>query len=241
MNKILKNIIMIFTLLCVIFVIVFCVELFLLNRDSEDTSKPALSNNDAEDSSDDPLGEDDPFGFDDLFSDPGDSGNLTGPGAAPPINATRQSFLLSQDAELIFYVDMELFGIEELGSGWYFPYLADGNAGLEVNFTFIQPQAGIAALADNFLYNYLDGEETIIQGEQAIGRSPVRGVFVTGENAGETYSAWLRSLSDFGSETLALVVRINYETDAQRDIIYSILDTMYINTQTDDPENGDDD
>ena len=239
MSKILKNIIMIFTLLCVIFVIVFCVELFLLNRESDDTPEPALSNNDANDPSDDPFGEDDPFPFDDLFLDSAEPDDMSGPGVTPPINATRQSFLLSQDAELVFYVDMELFGIEELGSGWYFPYLSDGNAGLEVNFTFIQPQAGIAALADNFLYNLLDGEETIIQGEQSIGRSPVRGVFVTGENNGEIYSAWLRSLSDFGSDTLALVVRINYETDAQRDIIFSILDTMYINILTETSPDGD--
>jgi len=242
MSKTLKNIIMVFTLLCVIFLIVFCVELFLINRGSNTTPETVISGDDPEEppenllTFDDPVS-DDPFDLNDPVTDPIDD-DRSGPAVTPPLTATRQSFLLSAGiAELVFYVDMELFERSDLGDGWFYSYLAEGNAGIEISLVYVHPQGGINTLANDFLHNYLDGGDTIVEGERSIGRSPIRGTFVTGENGGETFSAWLRSLSDFDLDSLALVVVVNYEDITQSDVIFTILDTMYINmlnTTTDD-------
>ena len=236
MNKTLKNIIMVFTLLCIIFVIVFCVELFLLNRSSNRSPDPVVSTRDPDEPPDENLltfddpAPDDPFGLEDPFNDLIDD-DRTGPAVTPPLTASRQSFLLSAGiAELVFFVDMELFERTDLGDGLFYSYLGDGNAGIEITFAFVHPQGGISAVADTWLHNYLDGADSTVEGERSIGRSPIRGTYVTGvNNNGETYSAWLRSLSDFESDSLALVVVVNYEDTMQSGVIYSILDTMFIN------------
>ena len=239
MSPLLKNGIMIFTLLCAILVVVFCVELFLLNRDTDSSPPPVVADNDPDEApGGDNLDEtfpwlDDDFNLGDSATGGNGEGDPTDSAVTPPQGTTRQSFFIFPGvAELVFYVDMELFERSDLGDGIYFSHMSDGNAGLEITFAFVHPQGGISDLAENFLYNYLDGEDANVQGTRTIGSSQVTGIFVTGENRGETFSAWLRSLSDFDSDSLALVVVINYQTNSQRDAIYSILDTMYINMLT---------
>ena len=244
---------MVFSLFCVIFFVVFCVELFLLNRGNGAAEAPVISNNEpSERPDDDRLGLIDPWdesGTDgnDPFGDPTDN-NLPGSPATPPLTATRQSLILSLGvSELIFYVDMELFErTEEVVGSIFFRHLPDRDSWIELSFAAINPQDGVSVIANGFLDNNLGGAESNIEGERSIGNSPVRGTFITGETAGgETYSAWLRSLADFGEERLALVVVIRYRNDFERSLIYGILDTMYINmltaTPPDDNDNGDDD
>lgn len=233
MNKTLKNVIMGFTLICVIALVVFCVELFLLNRDNDGRPDPVISNVEPEEPADneelpneyDPR-EDDPV---DAYPDPNGYINENVPHVAISENAQREAFLLSSIAELVLYVDMEYFEREDLAYGTMFNFLPDGDASIEISISFISPQGGVYALADNFLYNYLSGAETIVEGEQSIANSQVRGLFVTGQTAGRTYSAWLRDIADLDADNFALVIVVNYSTTDQRNMIYSVLDTLSIN------------
>ena len=241
MSKTLKNIITAFSALCMIVLVVFCVELFLLNRDSSAGRNSTLSNGESNDPLDDAPTESTVLIFDDLtgsrdpvFSDTfGDENSIqiAGPAVPPPPNAQRESFMLSPNiAELVFYVDMELFDLVDLGDGLYYSYLSDDNVGLEIGFAFVHPQGGISFLAENYLNNYLDGGESVVLGERPIGRSQVRGIFVSGDNQNVTYNAWLISLANYDLDTLALVVVVKYESEAQSEVLNSILDTMFINT-----------
>ena len=256
MNKTLKNLITAFTVLCLIVFVVFCIQLLVINRDNRPERDPVLSDvgtgTPSETESpptDNVLTFDDPNGDDDWLTNDYPENNDDGfllqtPTIPPPPNTERHAFPLEMGvAELVFYVDMELFEFTNLGDGWHFSNLTGGYSGLEITFVFVHPQGGVNAVADGFLHNYLDGADSVVMGERSIGSSQVRGIFVTGENDGETYSAWLRSHSDFGNDSLALVIVINYRNDAQRDLIYDILDTMHINMLiTDDGgDDGDDD
>ena len=233
MSKTLKNIVSVFTLICVIIFLVFCMQLFMLNRNNDSEPNRVISNNNAQ-TSDDGLEPDDNHDInlnDGIGPLPNPNDDLFQPAApiTPPQNTTRQSFLLSPGvAELVYYVDLELFERIDQGESLLYKYTADGTAELEISFYFIHPQGGVNALADNFLSNYLDGAEEIIEAEQRIGQSQVRGVFVTGQSNDQTYSAWLRSLADLDVASMALVIFINYHTDLQRDMLYDILDTLHI-------------
>ena len=234
MSKTLKNILMGFTLLCVVVLVVFCVELILINRGNNDRSAPVISNVAPEDPAGDELQNgydpfaDDPFNENGPFPPaPEDISNIN---ALIPPNAQRESFLLSEIAELAFYIDMDFFERFEPPHGLILTHLSDGDAKIEISFDLISPLGGINAHAVNFLYNYLDGGDTVVEGMRSVGNSQVRGVLVTGENAGDTFYAWLIDISDLEAEAdLALVIVINYSTDEQRDMIYTVLDTMSIN------------
>ena len=246
MSKTLKNIITAFSALCMIVLVVFCVELFLLNRDGASGRDSSSLSGDTADPSDSEGINNSILIFDDL---PGSQAQAppgspeendepaAGPAVAPSLEAQRQRFLLAAGiAELVFYVDMELFERSEETGSIFYRHLPDRDSWIELSFAAINPQDGVSVLAEGFL-----GSEQIIEGERSIGRSPIRGTFMTIEMAGETYSAWLRSLADFNTERLALVVVIKYQNIMESDLIFSILDTMYINMLTETPPDDDED
>jgi hypothetical protein len=250
MSKVTKNVVMVFTLVCVVVLVIFCVELFLLNRDNGDRRPDAtISNNETEAPS--PDGDlqiaDDPS--QDLVpdeiepeTDPPEDTEEPDSAVTPPENARPHVFLLSADvAELVFYIDTTVFETENLGESWLFSYLHGEDAWLEIGFVFVHPEDGARELAQNFLHNYLEGDYSTFEGERTIGNSSVRGVFVTGENEGETFEAWLRDLADLGAGSLALVVVVRHSTEEERDALYRVLDTMSIrmlNAEGDGEENG---
>ena len=239
MSKTIKNIVLVFTLICAVALVVFCVELFLINRDD---AEPAVPD----------QGAAAPNGG------PGETQNGNGPAlngggsqqngeengeqisSGPPDNPGRQdnpqqpsegeqyNLPISNVSrvDLVLFADEELFDYEEFeGFSWQFTYSGDDSAALEIAFAFIRPQDEEGYISA-FLYNYLDGGESTAPVERNVGNSLIEGMFITGINAGTTYEAWIRSLSDMGEENMLLVFVVKYQNEAQKLAIYNILDSM---------------
>jgi len=126
---------------------------------------------------------------------------------------------------LSLHADEELFEFVENENGWWLHYTGGGDASLEIGFAFIPPE-GVEELASRFLDNYLDGGESESVGEQRIGRSSLRGLYVSGETNGETYEAWLHSLSEYDVFDMIVVFVINYRDNAQKAALHAIIDTF---------------
>jgi len=235
MTKTLKNILMLFTLICAIFLVVFCVELILVNRDNDATVGSAISDarTTENDETDTELSEDDPenngeedFGWEQF--------NETIVPREQVTLSTGQRFalpMLEEQQTLIIFVDEYNFNYFEEEIGWWFEYTGEGNASLEITFDLISPPGGINVLAERVLYGYLDGGNSTVLGERRIGESELRGVHAVGENEGITHEAWVHSITGSNDEGLALVFIISYQNDEQRAALNEILDTM---TMTDD-------
>ena len=234
MNKTGKNLLLVFTLLCMIALAIFVVELVLLNRDENGESGPAASGGPAEENGN---GEDPGQGASDTeepsgtgYEENGETPGFTDqPSDIPPPSGRRHVLALSENESLVIYADDDLFEFHDGEIEWRFTYtggepvvLGESQAILAVTLAFIDPDLGISAYAETFLVPYLDGGESTVIGEGQIRNSSLRGVFVTGEVGGETYEAWIRSLT--GRTVLLLV--INYQNYEQRQALYSVLDTL---------------
>ena len=225
MSNTVKNIVLVFTLLCAIGLVVFCVELVMINGDNGNESESAASNG----VGDNPGGSSNGNDNSQDGSDPSQNEqNCTSSGRPAGSTAgTRQNLPMPDAAELILYSDEELFDYVELdGEFWILTYLGDGDAALEIGFALIQPQDGIDGLARTYLGNYSDEVEAEVEGERSIGRSSIRGIYVSGSHGGTEYEAWLRDMTDFGKESIALVFAIRYQNEAQKEALFSIIDTM---------------
>jgi len=241
-NKTVKNVVLVFTLICIAVVAVFCVELVLLNREEKENEQPSLSTiNPDEDGTPTPEPEDwgqliesDPDDGDEANGDPDEADELR-----PPVEASLFVMpMMIDDRELLVYADEVLFDVIEGESDLLFIYEGDGEARLFIGFDFITPPGGMAELAPRFLYDYLDGGESRVLGDRTIRESAIRGTFVMGETEDETttYEAWIHSLTGSNNEGMALVFVINYQNETQRDAIYDILNTMELTSDDDEEE-----
>jgi len=232
MSKTVKNLLLVFTLVCAIALVVFSVELILLNSgavtgeeggptspatspggDSDSASKPEATSS-AQNSP--PAG---------TASSPGS----TEPSVPPPPAPTGKRYVLPMldDSKLILYADEELFEHSKMQDADRFIYMDESSALLEIGFNWIPPE-GVKALAEVFLDGYLDGGESNVGGEGPIKRSKLSGVFVSGLKGTETYEAWLHRSEIAGMEDLAVYFVINYKNTGQRDALYKLLDSLDI-------------
>jgi len=225
MSNITKNLLLALTLVCVIALIVFCIQLIVINRGAEPRDQGAIISGGAqqEDEDADPADEDQDNGEDgdgSMFGDDGfDPDQML---QRPPAQGTRHALLVAEDSRLIIYADEELFDFEEGDLDWWFIYLGGGVATLEIAFTQISPQ-GAAEHAETFLNNYSGSDLSEFTGEDSIQGSPLRGYHVSTWAGDEMYEAWIHLLQD---SDLALVFVINYENDQQRDALYDLLSTL---------------
>jgi len=238
MTKTVKNIVMVVTLLCTIFLIIFCVELVLLNRDNDDDGTALVVSGDpAEENGENGDGSN----LEEELSGNESPNNGGENGTAdeviiipPPRDGTRFEFpMLGVDSTLAFYADETLFEFWEGEFDWLFVYAGGGRASLEIAFDFITPPGGISDLAGRFLYGYLDGGDSRVIGEGTIGNSDIIGYAVTGEHEedGLIYEAWIHSLTGNPNEGLAVVFVMNYEVESQRAALLQIIDTLEMLTE----------
>ena len=150
MNKTVKNIVMVFTLVTAIFLIVFCVELILVNRENERDSadaSAAASGGDSEENGENGEPDDqEPYdnGADTNGTENGDEGEQNGE-ETPDASRFELPMLLEEEAmTLIIYADEAIFDFE-VGDrdDWFFTYTGDGQASLRISFDFISPAGGI--------------------------------------------------------------------------------------------------
>jgi len=220
MNNIFKNLLLGFTLVCVIVLFVFCIQLIVINRGVEPPDQgPGISGGQQGDENPDGDGEDDPG--DDGDENPG--GNVQ-PTPRPLPQGRRHEIRVTPESFLVLYAREALFDFEELEIDWWFTYKGGGNATLEISYILITAQ-GVAAHAESLLNSYTGGTEVTVFGDDFIGGSVLRGYHVSTLFEGSVYEAWVYPL--VGND-LALVFVINYENDQQKDALYEVLSTLEI-------------
>lgn len=231
MSKISKNLLVAFTVLCVIVLVVFCVELFALNKPADDDSAAAslsegAGEGDSADSQQTQTGGSEP-GDGDISGNEDHTGNGSTPsGPAGPPEGTLRRIPMLGDMTLFLYVDEDLFKETEMQDSYMYTYAGEGTATLEIPLVFMQ--FGIDSFAETFLDGYIDTGRTSVGNEGMVGRSSISGVFVYGEIDGEKYEAWIHSFSDVGLDDMGVAFVLHYRSDEQKDALYSILDTLVL-------------
>ena len=228
MNTTVKRIILIFTLLCVVLLVVFCVELLLLNRSVENPEATPPEPPPAEVP---PVEPEIPPAQPEDETPPSDEPPQPPPGDGAEGAGTRYELALVSDVTLVLYVDDEVFELEDMEQTWIFNYM-DGSAKFEISPVYL-PQ-GAAVYANSFLDGYLNGEPYNIRGARPIGNSPISGIYATGatEDA-ETVSAWISAIETVDGDNMGMVVVMTHSDDEGRDAILSALDTMTMITAAD--------
>ena len=230
MNKMLKNAIAIFAAICAIVLIIFCIELYVLNREPDDGGGTGSSlSGDA--GNGDEKGKD---GANDTsetqpangMARPGDDndGQASQPPATPtsPPTGKQHTRLVSESEQLVFYVDEDIFDYTELNDGYLYEYTGGGEATLEISFAFIK--YGPEELAEGFLDGFVGAGGTTVEGTGQIGLSSLRGVHATGEKDGENYEAWIYSFAE--GDELGVSFTLHYKSVEQKNALYAMFDHM---------------
>ena len=232
MGKMLKNLLIVLALVCMIVLVVFCVELFMLNRGGNSGGDDAISS---------PAGNSAGGGEGEGQAAPGtnppsgegasdDAGRAGGESPSPgrqteaPSGTRYEHLMPPGDSLLILYADDETFEYIELNDGYLYEYTGGGTASLEVSM--VHMPLGIDARAGDYLDGYVGSGGTITGRETPIGRSSLEGVYVHGEIDGEKYEAWIHSFAEVGIEDMGVAFIIHYRNDGQKNALNNILDTL---------------
>jgi len=225
MGNLTKNLLLALTLVCVIALIVFFVQLIVLNRGVEprEHGTTISDGSQLDDEKEDPDAE--TTGDETPDADEADGDNEPAQTTQrPPPQGKRHELLVAADTEtkLTVYAREELFEFVENETNWEFLYLGEGNASLEIGFMFVSAR-GLAVDAETYLSNYTDGAASEFEGEQSIQDSGLRGYYLSAQHGGISYEAWIHALP---ASDLALVFVISYINSQQRDALYEILSSM---------------
>jgi len=216
MSNITKNLLLGLTLVCVIVLIVFSIQLIVINSGVERANPGSISGG----SQNNGNGDEQPGGE----NGDGESGETPDePTTRPPPQGLRHEIMLSDNNRLLIYAREEFFSFEEGDLNWWFNFTGGGTATLEIAFTMITTAQGAAAHAESFLNRYSEGTEATFTGEEAIKGSNIRGHHAIARHGGTTYEVWLHNLDD---SDIALAFVINYENDQQKEALYEVLSTM---------------
>jgi len=232
MGKIGKNLLIGFTLICMIVFAVFVIELLVINSGSgrSPESEAPPSEGAIEDEPGASSGQQTVPGAV-RPADPGQSPDTDQLEGAEPPPGTRFELEMPDDMILVMYVDEDLFSFNEMDSEdvlGVFTYLGSGKATLQIRFAYI-PQ-GARVFAESFLNEFIGSGRSSVGDEDSIRYSQLHGVYVTGVGDGEIYEAWIYSFPGAEAENAGLAFVINYQDDQQKDlqknVLYEILDTL---------------
>lgn len=234
MSKIVKNGIIAFTMLCVVVLVVFLVELLVINSENEEGGEPEPTH-----TSGTPANGGD-------ATDPGQT-NSQGTGqqggesqgtdqdgqndTRPEPEGTRRELAISAGMKLVVYSDDEMFEFSEPESEdirGEFTFRGSGTAKLEI-INIYMPQ-GVSAFATSFLSVNYEVDGSVNHGEQPIGKSHLSGLEVAGEKDGITYEAWILVFPDAEIEGTGLAIVASYQTSNEMNELnlYEIMDSLDI-------------
>jgi len=221
MANISKKLFLALSLACVIAIVVFLIQLIVINSGVE----PRQPN--ANISGENPPNRDN--------ENPGSTENpgnnespSPSPTTRPPPQGQRNEVIVDAEKILVLYTRPELFTQIRNDFDWLFQYTGGGIAGLELSFAFISPQ-NVMADAEAFLNRKTSGTGADYKGDLLILDTQIRGYHVTAIEGGVTYEAWLHQMQ--GSD-LALVFYIYYSNIEQRDALYEVLNTISFEART---------
>jgi len=226
MNRTGKALLLLLTFVCVIVLIIFCVELLLINRDNDD---PADSGPTAPAAETRPQEPDYPPPDDDNGN--GDDDSYAPADEAPPTEIPEPigtQFLIPVpgpgNMALILYVYEELFEHREEELSDIFTYTGAGNASLEIRM--IQMQYGDDIFARDFLEESFDVPDSAVVGVRHVGTSPLEGILVMGQLDDEDFDVWIYSIP--GTADLGLAFILRFENNIQRSALELIINTLYL-------------
>ena len=237
MSKTVKKLIAFFTLLCVVVLMVFCVELLLLNKNSGDgtgaassqTGKPGGTHTGAPSTpptDTPPQSETPPIGG-------GPDTSATSPGTDEPPNTApsapnkeQHQIRLADDIALSVSINPNKFDYEQQDMGDIFIYKGGGSATLEIVLDYLP--FGAAERAKGFLDMYTDKAQAIIEEEKQVGQSKLIGTHVLAMKGEITYEAWICDIP--ADDNTAFDLIIQYRELSQKEAIYDILGTMELVT-----------
>ena len=231
MSKMLKNALIIFTLVCLVVVVVFSAELVLLNREDDDAAKaesppsetPGAAVSDPLTSSPPPTDSAPPTDAELQEEPSGGEEPPESPAHSP--GHTLFTLAMTEDISLELYANELLFDYEMMDIGDMFTYKGGGLATLEILLDYIPH--GAARRAVGFLDGYTGGAESTIVYDSQVGKSDITGVYVTAISNDNTYAAWICDIPDAG-EALGILLIIHYRDENQKSALYEILDTVKI-------------
>ncbi|MDR0489792.1 MAG: hypothetical protein LBH28_00900 [Oscillospiraceae bacterium] len=230
MSKAVKMLLMFCSLLCMVVLIIFTIELMLLNKNDGDVGNTAGNMNQTT-SSAPPLStgsstvppptDSSPAGIQDTQPE------SPLPSAKTP-TGKRYEILISETMLLVLYADEELFEYEGLFDSDTFTYMGGGDASLDILPTYLG--GGTDYVVQRALKNFLGGNDADVEGVRPVGLSPISGIYVSGKNGGVTYAAWICEIptveDDENKEDVGTEFVIQYRDERQRNALYDILDSM---------------
>ncbi|MCL2078770.1 MAG: hypothetical protein FWH17_02885 [Oscillospiraceae bacterium] len=226
MKNIYKNSFMALTLICAVALIIFFVQLIILNVGVE----PREFNSVISESTPTPgVPENDDLGNNIGQTDDGTSGGLNGENQnnRPAPQGEQYDIILSDSPRmnLIIYAEESLFEFVENDLSWSFLLSGTGNAKLDIAFALLPPQ-GVASEAEIFLNNRSGGNGAEYKGLlQSMHTVPIACYHVSDDSGSVIYEAWFHPLD--GSD-ISVAFIISYSTNDQRDTLYALLSTMEI-------------
>ena len=220
MSSLSKNLLLGLTAACIIAVIVFCIQLIVINS-GVDRARPGTISTGAG-QGDDADGEEPPDG-DNGDGEDGIATPVTTP--RPPPQGARYELLITDNSRLLVYARDENFEYEEGDLKWLFTYIAGGSASLEISFTMIPPAQGAAEYTEAFLNRYSGAADAQFLREEMIHGSGINGYHASAIHGGETFEVWIHNLVE---SDIALAFIIRYENDQQKEALYEVLSTLDI-------------
>jgi len=236
MSKIVKNLLIGFTCACAIVLVVFVVEMILLNRDAGEGGATVESR-----SGEEQTGTESPSGAqrengtgrngDENINVTGDDGDSDRDGNAgqsggirPPPTGKRYELPMPDGMNLVLHAEEELFEHFEGNNEDYFMYLGEDTVYIEIRF--VHMTQGVRPFSERFLDEFVGSGGTTVSGNRQIRQSPLEGTYVSGENNGATYEAWIHSPISDEDSNMGIAIIITYSNNEQRNAIYTVLDTM---------------
>ena len=230
MSKTIKKTITIFTVLCAALLIVFCVELLLINRGRDDAGTTMIRTPSTESPQSNPTANQVVPPVETI-----PASNVNTPDGTETENiGSRYELNMASDVQLILYSDEEHFEFTDMDPVWIFDHV-DSEARLEVSLRYLPQQAEVYAAS--FLDGYLDGETSVVRGERQVARSNLRGVYVTGISETETYAAWIIPIDTGDDDNLGVAIMMVYRNEVLRDELLGIVDTIEMTASNTTPEN----
>ena len=232
MSKTMRNVVIAFTLLCVVVFVVFLIELLVLNSESRD---PGVAETPAQVSVP-PVNSGSASGNQTGSGAAGQAGNENSPGetnqtdeSRPEPAGTKYEFPVSGDTTLVMYVNDELFLVDETeleDMVGVCIFEGSGNASLAIQNVYM-PQ-GVDVYAESFLEENYDVQNAAVGGDEEIRNSQLHGVYTDGVKGENTYEVWIYSFQDAQVEGTGLAFILVYQNDMHMYALYEILDTLYV-------------
>ena len=241
MSKTIKNALTIFTLICVIMLLVVIVELIRLNKGSADgeikQSSPPTQQTDNGSAAESPTDSNpqeegnspQTDTTDDNQSAESNSETETLPPLQPP-TGTRYEMILSSDLskKMILYADEEIFEYSGMGDGddMLFTYRGTDSQ-LEVCMVYL-PSYCQSILEGEFLNSSIFVEGTPVKESQQIGRSQLQGDYAAVTNDDGTHEVWVHFYQPEANGDIGIAFKLDYSEEAQKAAFYDILNSVQV-------------